>query len=414
MLKIFISKTNSFNAWPLAALSVLFFSWGFITSLNDILIPHLKALFTLSYTQAMGVQFAFFTAYFLLSAPSAWLLRKIRFQGGMVLGLAVAGVGCALFYPAAAWREYGVFLAALFVLAAGVCLLQVAANPYAAALGAPDSASRRLTLVQAFNSLGATVGPYIGAGLILERANVAADAATQAWAVQAPYLGLALILCCLAAVFWRLPLPRAAADAPCVGSSAAASVWAFPHLSLGAVAIFVYVGAEVAIGSFLVSFLGEPSVAGLPAAAAGRYVAVYWGGAMLGRFAGVLLMRRISGEAALAGHALAAALLLCASLLGEGVYAMWALLAVGLCNSIMFPTIFALAVSGLGEQTGKGSGILCAAIIGGALLPLLQGAAADAYGLRNAFVLPVFCYVYILLYAMSYRRLRGSSRFNES
>ena len=408
----------------LLALTSLFFMWGFITSLNDILIPHLKAVFTLSYTQAMLIQFCFFTAYFLVSVPSGYLVEKINYKGGIIAGLLTAGCACLLFYPAAAWRSYPLFLVTFFILASGITLLQVAANPYVTVLGPAQTASSRLTLTQAFNSLGATLGPYLGALFILNSvvksadellqlngAELAAYQTAQAVAVQIPYLGLMALLFLMAAGFAALKLPQIAAeqaDNQVDPSQPQTSAWHYPHLLLGAVAIFVYVGAEVAIGSFLVNFLGDPSIAAMPAAQAGKYVSLYWGGAMLGRFAGAAVMQRLPAARVLNFNAVCAVALLLTSLLSNGAVAMWSLLAVGLCNSIMFPSIFSLAVGGLGKHTGQGSGILCAAIVGGALLPLLQGWLADEYGIRSAFLLPVLCYAYIGFYGWRYPALRSA------
>ena len=413
------AKNSYFGA--LSILTSLFFMWGFITSLNDILIPHLKAVFTLSYTQAMLIQFCFFTAYFVVSVPSGYLVEKINYKGGIVAGLSLAGCACLLFYPAAGLHSYALFLTAFFVLAAGITLLQVAANPYVTVLGDPHTASSRLTMTQAFNSLGTTVAPYLGAVFILNNVVKSADdikllnageldlyQATQAAAVQNPYLGLAAVLFLMAAVFSVLKLPDVAAEQQAESGEYLAddsNAWQYPHLVLGAVAIFVYVGGEVAIGSFLVSFLGEPSIAGLSAADAGKYVSFYWGGAMVGRFLGAALMQKLPAAKVLAFHGLAAGCLVLAAIYSQGAWAMWSLLAVGLFNSIMFPTIFSLALTSLGKHTGQGSGILCAAIVGGAILPVLQGLLADSFGLQPALWVPVLCYCYIAFYGWRCRAL---------
>lgn len=405
----------------LTILTSLFFIWGFITCLNDILIPHLKAVFTLNYTQAMLIQFCFFTAYFVVSVPSGLLVEKIDYKGGIIAGLAVAGTGCLLFYPAAGLRSYPLFLTAFFVLASGITLLQVAANPYVTVLGAPETASSRLTLTQAFNSLGTTLAPYFGALLILSTAVKNAEEikllnadelstyqAAEAAAVQNPYLFLAAVLFLMAAVFAMLKLPKIDGETQqtvSISEDDGGSAWQYPHLVLGAVAIFVYVGGEVAIGSFMVNFLGEPSIAGLAEQDAGKYVSFYWGGAMVGRFVGAAVMQKVRPANALAFNAVSAALLVLLSMLSSGPLAMWCILAVGLCNSIMFPTIFSLAVAGLGRHTGQGSGILCAAIVGGAVLPVIQGAFADKLGIQHAFFVPVLCYVYIAFYGWRYTAL---------
>lgn len=398
----------------LTILTSLFFIWGFITCLNDILIPHLKSVFTLNYTQAMLVQFCFFTAYFVVSVPSGYLVEKIDYKGGIIAGLAVAGVGCLLFYPAASLHSYPLFLAAFFVLASGITLLQVAANPYVTILGDPKTASSRLTMTQAFNSLGTTIAPYFGALFILATAvksaaeiklmnndELSAYQAAQAAAVQTPYLLLAAVLFFIALVFVLIKLPKIEAPVTQVSGHEIelhSSAWQYKHLVLGAIGIFVYVGGEVSIGSFLINFLGESSIAGLTEQDAGKYVSFYWGGAMIGRFIGAAAMQRVSPGKALSFNAVAAALLVLTTLYGSGHIAMWAILSVGLFNSIMFPTIFSLAVSGLGKHTGQGSGILCAAIVGGAIIPVVQGACADWIGIQQAFFIPALCYCYIAYY----------------
>jgi len=410
--------TNSSDKNPylgsLTILTSLFFIWGFITSLNDILIPHLKSVFTLNYTEAMLVQFCFFTAYFVVSIPSGYLVEKIDYKDGIIAGLSIASLGCLLFYPAASLHSYPLFLAAFFVLASGITLLQVAANPYVTILGNPETASSRLTLTQAFNSLGTTIAPYLGALFILATAVKTADEikslnadelsiyqAAQAAAVQYPYLLLAAVLFFIAVVFALIKLPNIEADeaqALAVEDNIRDSAWAYKHLVLGAVGIFVYVGGEVSIGSFLINFLGEPSIAGLAEQDAGKYVSFYWGGAMVGRFIGAAAMQKIKPDKALTFNAVTAALLVLITMVGSGHVAMWAILAVGLFNSIMFPTIFSLAVSGLGKHRGQGSGILCAAIVGGAILPVVQGLFADRIGIQQAFFIPVLCYCYIAYY----------------
>jgi FHS family L-fucose permease-like MFS transporter len=393
---------------PLLFLTSLFFMWGFMTSLNDILIPHLRAAFALSYTQAMLIQFCFFGAYALVSLPAGKLLEKIGYQKGIVAGLLLAGLGCWIFYPAAALLSYAAFLGALFILAAGITILQVSANPYVSALGTTASASSRLTLTQAFNSLGTTVGPLLGGLLILGVAGSAsvAPAAEGARTVQLPYLLLGALFFVLAAVFAWIRLPVLHIESAMATRAAGVSAWSFRQLRLGTLAIFVYVGAEVAIGSFLISYLGESDIAGLSAADAAPYVAYYWGGAMLGRFIGALVMRRFPAGSVLACHAVLAAVLVSVSMLSAGSLALWSILAVGLCNSIMFPTIFSLAVSGLGPYTSQGSGLLCMAIVGGALLPVLQGFIADTGGIQAGFVLPILCYLYITFYGWKGSRLR--------
>jgi len=414
------SDKNPYLA-SLTLLTSLFFIWGFITCLNDILIPHLKSVFSLNYTEAMLVQFCFFTAYFVVSVPSGYLVKKIDYKGGIIAGLTIAGIGCLLFYPAASSHSYPLFLAAFFVLASGITLLQVAANPYVTLLGKPETASSRLTLTQAFNALGTTLAPYLGALFILaatvktadeiKRLNVdelSAYQAAQAAAVQSPYLLLAALLFFMAIIFVLIKLPTLAVanvQVSGIANDGHDSAWHYKHLVLGAIGIFVYVGGEVSIGSFLINFLGEPSIAGLAERDAGKYVSFYWGGAMVGRFIGAAVMQKIQANKALTFNAITAALLVLVTLFGSGKIAMLAILAVGLFNSIMFPTLFSLALNGLGKHTGQGSGILCAAIVGGAIIPLVQGLFADRFGIQQAFFIPLLCYSYIAYYGWRGYRL---------
>ncbi len=413
----------------LSAVTTLFFLWGFITCLNDILIPYLKAIFQLSYTQANLINLCFFGAYFLMSIPAGKLVARVGYKRGMLLGFVVTAVGAFLFYPAAAARVYGLFLGALFVLASGITLLQVAANPYVAILGPPASASARLTLTQAFNSLGTTLAPLLGSALILSHLP-ALDTTTSAAsidvrAVQLPYLVIGGILLLISLMLSRVNLPTItfAAEAETAGPGRGA--WQYRHLALGVVGIFAYVGAEVAIGSHIVSYLSLDSVmsdllsyvrnliAGLglqnlvhlenKEAAAGIMVSFYWGAAMVGRFAGAYLLNKFSPAKLLAVNGVGAVVLILISINTTGAVAMWSLLAVGLMNSLMYPTIFALALQGLGRRTEEGSGLLCTAIVGGALVPLLFGFIADHSSLRLALLLPIVCYVYIMWYG-----LRGS------
>lgn len=400
----------------LTVLTSLFFMWGFLTCLNDIIIPHLKAVFDLNYAQAMLIQFSFFTAYFVVSLPSGWFVEKFGYKAGIIVGLVTAAVGCLLFYPAAGERSYEIFLIALFILASGITLLQVAANPYVAILGRPETASSRLTLTQAFNSLGTTVAPLFGSWIILSNAvktpaelsvmsavEVEAYRAAEAASVQNPYIGLASALLIVAFMFGLFKLPRVeAAGAATEGGHNQdhlhPSAWRYRHLVLGAIAIFVYVGGEVAIGSFLVNYISQPSIGDMSVADAGRYVSFYWGGAMVGRFIGSAVMRTVAPGKVLTVHAVAVMALVVTAILTTGHVSMWAILAVGLFNSIMFPTIFTLAIHGLGRHTGQGSGILCMAIVGGAIVPVLQGVLADSIGIQMAFIIPVLCYAYIAYY----------------
>uniref|UniRef100_UPI00404785B8 sugar MFS transporter n=1 Tax=Rheinheimera sp. TaxID=1869214 RepID=UPI00404785B8 len=382
--------------FALTSLTSLFFIWGFITCLNDILVPYLKGLFDLSYTQALLIQFCFFSAYFVVSVPAGMLVSRIGYQSGIVTGLLIAGAGCLLFYPAAAAHYYPLFLIALFVLASGITILQVAANPYVSVLGKPETASSRLTMTQAFNSLGTTVAPFFGAWLIFGGMDAPKPGEVTESTVQLPYLLLAAALIVMALIFAFLRLPKLGKKDASINVTGAA--WQYRHLVLGALGIFVYVGAEVGIGSFLVSFITQPDIGALEAKTASHYIAWYFGGAMLGRFIGAVVMQYLSPGKVLAFNAVCAALLLAVTILTGGKLAMFAILLVGLCNSIMFPTIFSLAIAGLKQHTSQGSGILCLAIVGGAVLPLAQAALADNFGVQLAFIIPLLCYVYIAWY----------------
>jgi FHS family L-fucose permease-like MFS transporter len=387
----------------LTTLTVLFFMMGFITCLNDILIPYLKSVFSLNYTEAMLVQFCFFTAYLIVSYPSSTFVQKFGYKKGIIAGFILAGVGCLLFYPAAEIKSYPVFLGALFVLASGITLLQVAGNPYVAILGRPETASSRLTLTQAFNSLGTTVAPILGSVLILSAIEGAGGGAE---AVQLPYLGLAGALFVIAICMSVVKLPAIQAETEDFdiqltgGKAAKTSAWDYRHLIFGALGIFAYVGGEVAIGSLMVNFLAEPHIAGLTEVDAGYYVSFYWGGAMVGRFIGAAVLQKVNPGKVLAFTALFVIALIIAGITLEGKVAMWSLLSVGLFNSIMFATIFTLAIAGLGQYTNQGSGILCMAIVGGAVVPLLQGMLADTVGLQPSYIIPAICYAYIAWYGI--------------
>jgi FHS family L-fucose permease-like MFS transporter len=376
------------------AMTCLFFFWGFITVLNDILIPFLKESFDLNYTQAMLVQFCFFGAYFVVSPFAGKLIDKVGYQQGIVMGLLTTAAGCILFYPSASLHMYSLFLFAFFVLASGITILQVAANPYVAALGPETTAASRLNLAQAANSLGTTVGPIVGAALILGVAT--ADAS----AVQGPYLMIAGLLVAAALVFRFIKLP-VLAHVEATGKEADGNIWEHRSLVLGALAIFLYVGGEVSIGSFLVNYFADSSIAGMSAADAGEMVAYYWGAAMVGRLVGAGLMNYVAATKYLAVNALIAIIMIIVSMNSTGGIAMWSILAVGFFNSIMFPTIFTLAVKGLGAMTSKGSGLVCQAIVGGALIPLVQGFTADIIGIQLSFIVPMLCYIYIGWYALN-------------
>ena len=376
-----------------AIMTLLFFFWGFITVLNDILIPLLKDSFDLSYTQAMLVQFCFFSAYLIVSPFASKLVGKVGYQKGIVFGLLTAAVGCFLFYPSASVGEYELFLFSFFILASGITILQVAANPYVIAMGPQYTASSRLNLAQALNSMGTTVAPIIGAALILGATT------TDASSVQGPYLIIGVLLVFVAIIFFFIKLP-ALADMQISGTPIG-SVWDHKSLVFGVLAIFLYVGGEVSIGSFLVSYFSENSIAGLSSAEAGAMVAYYWGAAMIGRFVGAAMMRVVSDTKYLAVNAVIAIVMIIVSINTTGDVAMWSIVSVGFFNSIMFPTIFALAIRGLGPLTTKGSGLICQAIVGGALIPVIQGIAADNIGIQMSFLVPMICYIYICWYAFN-------------
>lgn len=388
----------------LVVLTTLFFMMGFITCMNDILIPHLKDIFDLTYVQAMLIQFCFFTAYAIMSIPMGYLVGKIGYKNGVISGFVLTAIGCLLFYPAAGSHSYATFLGALFILASGVTLLQVAGNPYVTLLSKPGKESATLTLVQAFNSLGTTIAPQIGAFLILADATQTVSKAEQISSVQIPYLGLAGLLIILAVFVKMIRLPDArkiAEEESEHNHDGKHSVWQYRHLVFGAAGIFCYVGAEVSIGSLLVSVLGY--LKGLDHASAAKYLSFYWGGAMVGRFLGSAIMAKIAPNRYLAFNATAAVVLLgVAMLVGKASadVAMWALLAIGFFNSIMFPTIFSLATKGLGRFTSSASGVLCTAIVGGAIVPVVQGWVADTQGLMISFVVSAICYVYIIFFAI--------------
>ena len=399
---------------PLAIVTTLFFMWGFLTCLNDILVPHLKSIFDLSYARVMLIQVAFFSAYFLFSIPWSKVVNAIGYQKTMVTGLICMAAGAFLFLPAASFASFPLFLGALIVLATGITGLQVAANPYVVVLGKPETASSRLDLTQAFNSLGTTIAPKVGGLLILAAAPLAADEmkslspaalhlyrVQEAASVKMPYTVIGIALLMLAGLISTSKLPSIQHAEYRPETKGRDSVWKHPNLVLGGLAIFAYVGAEVSIGSFLVNYFGQGEIAGLSAKSAAGYVSFYWAGAMVGRFLGAGLLRRFRPGHLLGAFAICTSSLVCLSMLTHGHFAMWSILAVGVFNSIMFPTIFSLGVAELGPLTGNGSGILNMAIVGGAIVPLIQGVIADHIGIHHAFFIPVICYLYILYYALS-------------
>ncbi len=402
---------SSSTRGALTVVTSLFFIWGFVTALNDVLIPHLKSIFDLNYAKASLIQFAFFLAYFLFSIPAARLIDSIGYKRTMVTGVFVMGAGALLFLPAATAPSYPLFLCALMILAGGITLLQVAANPYVAVLGPPQTASSRLNLAQAFNSLGTTIAPLLGGYLILNAAAVSMDTLRQmspdalhayrvheASSVKLPYLfiGIALlVLGFLISTFKLPPLPGAVHHK----GDTAHSVWKHRNLVLGIVGIFVYVGAEVAIGSFLINYFSQANIGNISPSDASKYLSSYWFCAMVGRFIGSAILQKVSTGKVLGVAALVACLLVCISMLTSGQLAMWSMILIGLFNSVMFPSIFTLGIAELGPLTGDGSGLLIMAIVGGALVPLGVGFLADRIGLQHSFILPAICYLYIVYYA---------------
>ena len=420
---------------PLAILTTLFFVWGSLTSLNDVLIPYVQLTFRIAVDASMLIQTAFFSAYFLCSIPSAKIISWIGYKRAILVGLLTMVAACLGFYPAAKLPSFPVFLIALIILAAGITILQVAANPYVAVLGKPETASSRLNLTQAFNSLGTTIFPWIGAHLILRTTGAAVQSASQqADAVVRLYVYFfATALTLLAIGIWLSRLPRIVSAEHHIGEKVADSVWKHPNLVFGAIGIFVYVGAEVAIGSSIANYLALDNIGGflsasaIPDAAAryraalgdaAKYISVYWMGAMVGRFIGSALLQKIKPGKLLAFAAIMAGLLVTTSVFSSGHVAMWTILSVGLFNSIMFPCIFTMGIDELGPLTGDGSGILNMAIVGGAVIPwlvgkvaalinhrfypaMIQGETSWGQGIQYALIGATFCYLYILFFAVS-------------
>ena len=390
----------------LIALTLLFFAWGFLTALNDVLSPYLRSVFALTFAESALVQTAFFFAYFVSSLPSSAIVARIGYKNGLAVGLVFMAVGAVMFLPAASWVSFPLFLAALFVLGSGITLLQVAANPYVTMLGGPESAAARLTLTQAFNSFGTTLAPIIGGSLILSAVTsdrVGEQAAQQAAAVRGPYLVIALVLIVMAVAFYFLRLEEPTEEPERPTWKAIKECLAQPRLSLGVLAIFIYVGTEVTIGNFLINFI--TAEIGVTNVAAAHMVGFYWGGAMVGRFIGSALLRRINAPLLLAIVATLACALVGVSLITTGQVAVYALIAIGLCNATMFPTIFSLGVEGLGRLSGVGSSLLVQAIVGGAVIPLVIGALADHIGLGNALGYCIGLYACIGLYGLYCLRL---------
>ena len=421
--------TTDTRAMTVAA--VVFFSFGFLTCLNDVISPHLKSIFFLDYSQMQNVPFYFFSSYFVFSYPSGKLVDKLGYKKATVAGLLVMALGALGFLPAAQLASFPMFLAALVVLAGGMTIVQVAINPYVTVIGPPQTAASRLNLAQAFNSVGTFIAPLIGTWLILRNAKppLSTDQlhiltvveqqlyrAEQASTVRVPYmiiaLGLGLLALALALIKLKTQTgvsqhtqdfrPGAFAEALTAKPD---SIWRHPWLICAAIGIFVYVGAEVSIGNLLVSYMGLPNIAALPAATAGYFLMVYWGGAMVGRFIGSAILQKVRTGWLLGLAAIGAFVLVITTLFTSGHVAMAAILAVGFCNSIMFPSIFTLGIQDLGPLTSKGSSLLIASILGGAIVPKLQGILANHIGLQPSFILPAICYIYVAIFGiMAIRR----------
>ncbi|MGA9851536.1 MAG: sugar MFS transporter [Gammaproteobacteria bacterium] len=408
------------NRVAFSVVTAVFFMWGFITVLNDVLVPHLKSVFSLDYTRIMLIQFTFFGAYFLVSLPSGKAVSVFGYKNSIIIGLCVTGLGALLFYPAAAIPSYALFLTALFVLASGITLLQVAANPYVSLLGKPRGASSRLNLSQAFNSLGTALAPKFGGLLILSATMLSAAAFAklgahqqlayqlqQARVVQGPYIAIAITLFALAAVVYLFHLPAidVAENHAAEPAHPFRAALRHRHLFFGVIGIFVYVGAEVSIGSFMINYVSLPGIGNMPEVRAAGFVSLYWGGAMLGRFIGSALLQHIEPRKLLGVFACVAAALVITTMLSHGMLAVWSVVCIGLFNSIMFPNIFTLGIEGLGPLTGRGSSLLIMAIVGGAVIPELQGILADHIGVHHAFLLPLLCYLYIVFYGFKGSKL---------
>lgn len=382
---------------PFAGMMSLFFLCGFLTALNDIWVPYLKDAFDLSHTAASLVPTSFFFAYFIVSPIAGKMIDRVGYQNGIVFGLLTTALGCLLFFPAVAQHIYGLYLFAFFVVASGIAILQVAANPYVTALGPQKTSPSRLNLAQSTNSLGTTIGPWIGTLFILD--TVISKATEINISIVTLYAVLACTLVCTAIIFAKLiKLPRIVAVEANQDNNQI--VWSNRPLILGALAIFLYVGAEVSIGTWLVVYFKNSVVVGLDGISAGRMITFYWLGALIGRLIGALLMKYIAAPRYLSINALMAITTIMISINSSGNVAMVSILAVGFFNSIMFPTIFALALKGLGPMTNRGSGLLCQAIVGGAFIPVIQGAAADSLGIQLSFIVPMLCYIYIGWYAL--------------
>ena len=405
------SPVVSYRA-TMSLLASLFFTWGFITVINNTLLPHLRSVFDLNYTQTTLIESVWFIAYFVASIPAARLIERIGYKKSMVVGLGIMAAGSLMMIPAARLPSYPVTLFALFVIACGIALLQVAANPYVAVVGSPQTASSRLNLVQAFNSLGTTFAPLFGGYLILGRSNsgtleaghvlTQAERLADAQAVQLPYLIVAAVLVVLAVVIARFPLPEMKSSSTSRVSKEQRtkhSLWRHRNLVFGIPAIFIYLIAEIGVANLFINFVSQPEIGNVNHETASHYLFVLWGGMMVGRFIGSALMRTVSAERVLAGASIGAAIVMLVATFTTGHTAMWALISVGRFHSVMFPTIFTLGIKGLGPMTEEGAGLLIMAIAGGALV-VVQGWLADIYGLQMSFLLTALCEVYVLFYAI--------------
>jgi MFS transporter, FHS family, L-fucose permease len=403
------------NRTAMIVMTALFFMCGFLATLNDILIPHLKLIFDLTYAEVMLTQFSFFSSFLIFAYPFGKLVELIGYQKTLVFGLFMMATGALLFMPAAGVPSFALFMGALVVLAGGITALQVSGNPYISLLGPARTASSRLNLTQAFNSLGSTIAPSVGGALILgagdtrtiEDVRQLSSAALrtfrmqQASYVRGPYIGIAVTLFVLGCVVALQKLPRGQeSETTDAVPGEPRSVWRYRHLVLGIVAMFLYCGAEITIGSFLVSYISLPNIGAMTPKAAAGYVSIYWGGSMVGRFIGSALLRKIRTGKLLGINAIFALLLVTTSISCSGHIAMWTILLVGIFNSIMFPSLFTLGIAGLGNLTGKASGILMSAAVGAAVIPVMQGAIADRIGVHGSFAVPAMCYVYIAFYGM--------------
>jgi FHS family L-fucose permease-like MFS transporter len=382
----------------LISLAVLYFMMGFITCLNDTLVPFFKAGFKLNYSQSSLVQFYFFLTYGLMSIPAGKIVEKTGYKMGMVAGFFIAAVGAFLFYPASVYHEYNLFLTALFIVAIGIVLLQVAANPYITVLGSAKTASSRLTLIQGVGSIGTTIAPVFGAAVILSRLS---ESNASSEAVRTPYIFIGAVLFVIAIVVSRLNLPEIKTKKTLDQNlkNKTRSVFAYRNLNLGIVAIFMYVGAEVAIGTYLTNYVAD--TLNIAAHLANNYVAFYWGGMLIGRLVGSVLLKSIHPPKVLATVAVIAITLIATSILSTGLVAVWTMVAVGLCNSIMFAVIFSLSVNGLKHNTTKASGLLSTAIVGGAVISSAQGIIRDYSTWQVAFIIPLVCYFYIMFYGFN-------------